>query len=196
VIVDDIGRVLAAEAPERPVIVGLSIGGLYAARAVLAGVPAAGLVFLNTLRVIGPRLKWVGDAMVHYVSMMGIPGFIGATFPLLVNEEFAEAQRPNFLKGGYQPLPDSHGHMNLMRNSLTADWDLPYEDLTLPVLSITGLQDRVFFEPAVVDRLFARLPQARREDWADAGHLLPLERPAKLAEALAVFGREIEGAAP
>ena len=60
------------------------------------------------------------------------------------------------------------------------------------MLSVTGLHDRVFRDPDVIDRLFARLPDAQREDWDDCGHLVPLERPEKLATTLARFGAEVE----
>jgi pimeloyl-ACP methyl ester carboxylesterase len=60
------------------------------------------------------------------------------------------------------------------------------------VLNITGLQDRVFYEAEVVERLYATLADARREDWADCGHLIPIEHPQRLADSLARFGTEIE----
>lgn len=191
-IVEDLKALLAEVAPSRPVLVGLSIGGLYAARAVLEGALAEGLVLLNTLREIGPRIAWVNDALPALAAHGGVNLFLDAFLPLLVNPEFAARARPGFLKGDYQPLPPEHGHMNLMRNSPATDWNIPYEALTLPVLVITGLQDRVFLDIDLVDRLHARLPDARREDWAEAGHLLPQEAPARLAESLARFGREVE----
>ncbi|PWE32448.1 hypothetical protein DDZ14_10315 [Maritimibacter sp. 55A14] len=191
VIADDLCRLIAEVAPPRPILTGLSIGGLYAARAVLAGAPAQGLVLLNTLREIGPRIAWVNDAMPLLVGHGGVGLFLDAIFPMLVNPEMAEKVRPTFLKGDYAPLDPEHGHMNLMRNAGATDWDLPYEKLTLPVQVITGLQDRVFLDPDAVDRLYRRLPDARRDDWEDAGHLLPQEVPAKLADALARFGREL-----
>lgn len=194
-IVADLRRLLETVAPARPVLVGLSIGGLYAARAVLEGARAEGLILLNTLREIGPRIAWVNDALPALVAHGGVPLFLDALFPLLVNQDFAAKARPNFLKGGYAPLDPAHGHMNLMRNSVATDWELPYERLMLPTLVVTGLQDRVFLDREVVDRLYARLPDARREDWLDAGHLLPQERPEALAESLARFGAEIEGRA-
>jgi pimeloyl-ACP methyl ester carboxylesterase len=194
-IVADLRRLLDALAPERAVLVGLSIGGLYAARAVLARARAEGLVLLNTLREIGPRIAWVNDALPALVAHGGVQLFLDALFPLLVNQDFAAKARPNFLKGGYAPLDAEHGHMNLMRNSVATDWDLPYERLALPTLVVTGLQDRVFLDREVVDRLYGRLPDARREEWEDAGHLLPQERPETLAESLARFGAEIEGRA-
>ncbi|NBB97036.1 MAG: alpha/beta fold hydrolase [Alphaproteobacteria bacterium] len=191
VIVEDLRRLLAEVAPARAVLVGLSIGGLYAARAVLAGTQAEGLVLLNTLREIGPRIAWVNDAMGELVAHGGVGLFLDALFPLLVNAEFAAAARGNFLKGGYAPMDPAHGHMNLMRNAAATDWALDYGALDLPVLVVTGLQDRVFLDREVVDRLFATLPNGQREDWADAGHLLPQERPEKLADGLARFGASL-----
>jgi len=194
VIVADLRRLIDHLAPERPILVGLSIGGLYAAKAVLAGQAAAGLVLLNTLRVIGPRIAWVNDAMTKLVAHGGVGLFLDALFPLLVNEEKVAQARPNFLKGPYEPLDPAHGHMNLMRHAAETDWAIDWSALALPVLSITGLEDRVFLNRADVDRLYAKLPDARREDWADAGHLLPQERPERLADSLARFGSEIEAA--
>ncbi|MET4127300.1 alpha/beta hydrolase [Roseovarius sp. MBR-6] len=190
VIVADLERLLAEVSPARPILVGLSIGGLYAARAVLNGAQVQGLVLLNTLREIGPRIDWVNTAMAQIVEHGGVSLFLDALFPLLVNGDFAAKARGNFLKGGYAPLPPEHGHMNLMRNAAHADWALDYSTLTLPVLVITGLQDRVFLDREVVDRLYATLPDARREDWAEAGHLLPQEAPDRLAASLARFGAE------
>ena len=191
-IVDDLKRLLDALKPARPILVGLSIGGLFAAQAHLGGAAAEGLVLLNTLREIGPRLAWVNDAMATISTEGGVQLFVDAMFPLLVNAEFAAAARPNFLKGGYEKPDPKHGHINLMRNGGAADWDLPYERLALPTLVITGAQDRVFYDADIVDRLYQRLPDARRALWEDAGHLLPLERPERLATSLADFGAELE----
>ena len=191
-IIDDLRALLDSLAPARPVLVGLSIGGLFAAHAVLRGARAEGLVLLNTLRRIGPRIAWVNDALPHLVARGGVRLFLDAMFPLLVNEEFAAAARGGFLSDDpYTSLDPAHGHMNLMRHSTAADWDVPYETLTLPVHCITGLQDRVFLDMGDVDALYARLPDATREEWADTGHLIPQERPEKLADALAVFGARL-----
>jgi pimeloyl-ACP methyl ester carboxylesterase len=191
VIVEDLVQLLTQVAPTRPILVGLSIGGLYAARAVLAGAQAEGLVLLNTLREIGPRIDWVNTAMARIVAHGGVGLFLDALFPLLVNGDFAAKARGNFLKGDYAPLPPEHGHMNLMRNAAATDWNLDYSALALPVLVITGLQDRVFLDRDIVDRLYATIPVARREDWAEAGHLLPQEAPERLAASLTRFGQEI-----
>jgi len=194
-IVADLGRLLGALAPQRPVLVGLSIGGLFAAQAVLAGAAASGLVLLNTLREIGPRIAWINDALPAIVAQGGVALFMDALFPLIVNQEFAATARPGFLKGGYQPMDPDHPHLNLMQHAGAADWGIDWAALDLPVLNITGLQDRVFYEPETVDRLYATLPDARREDWADCGHLIPIERPERLATSLARFGVKLEAQA-
>ena len=172
-------------------LVGLSIGGLFAAQAILGGAAASGLVLLNSLREIGPRIAWINDALPAIVAQGGVRLFMDALFPLLVNQEFAAAARPDFLDGGYRPMDPDHPHLDLMRHAVAADWGIDWSALDLPVLNITGLQDRVFLDPEVVGRLCATLPDARREDWADCGHLIPIERPERLAESLARFGAEI-----
>jgi pimeloyl-ACP methyl ester carboxylesterase len=194
-IVEDLQRLLGELRPQRPVLVGLSIGGLFAAQAVLGGSRADGLVFLNTLREIGQRIAWVNDALPALAAHGGVQLFLDALFPLLVNQEMAGQARPNFLKGGYEPMDPEHPHLNLMRHAPEADWEIDWSALDMPILNITGLQDRVFLEPEVVDRLYATLADARREDWPDCGHLIPVERPAQLAESLVRFGNELEGRA-
>ncbi len=194
-IVDDLTALMASLAPQRPVLVGLSIGGLFAAQAVLAGADAAGLVLLNTLRVIGPRIAWINNALPLIAAHGGVQLFMDMSFPLIVNPDFAAAARPNFLKGNYQPMDPGHPHLNLMRHAGEADWNVDWSRLALPVLNITGLQDRVFYDAEVVDRLYRLLPDARREDWPDCGHLVPIERPDRLAASLARFGAEIEARA-
>jgi pimeloyl-ACP methyl ester carboxylesterase len=190
-IVDDLVRLIDSLQPSIPILVGLSIGGLYAAQAYARARQASGLVLLNTLREINPRIAWINEALPHYVAIGGTSLFMGLMMPLLTNSEFAANARPKFLAGPYEPLDPAHGHANLMRNSVETDWNFDWASLDLPVLSITGLHDRVFRDPAVIDRLYALLPDARREDWDNAGHLLPLERPQRLVESLAAFGREI-----
>lgn len=190
-IVDDICTLMEKVSVARPILTGLSIGGLYAAQARARGAAARGIVLLNTLREINPRIAWINEALPHYVAMGGAALFMGLMMPLLTNPEFSASVRGNFLKGPYAPIDPDHGHANLTRNSVSTDWGFDWSSLDLPVLVVTGLHDRVFRDAEVIDRLFKELPDARREDWDDAGHLLPLEWPERLAESLARFGREV-----
>jgi pimeloyl-ACP methyl ester carboxylesterase len=190
-IVKDIVSLTGAIKPQRPVLVGLSIGGLFAAQAIRAGVSATGLVLLNTLREIGPRIRWVNDALPLFAATTGVHFMMDAMFPMLVNPDFLEKTRANALTGEIAPLAEDHPHFNLMSNSTKTDWNFPWETLSLPVLNITGLCDRVFYDERVVNRLMAKMPDLRRLDWEDCGHLVPLERPEALERALAAFGAEL-----
>ncbi|MFK7941633.1 MAG: alpha/beta fold hydrolase [Paracoccaceae bacterium] len=190
-IIEDLVRICNELKPKKPVLVGLSVGGLFAAHAIRTGVEATALVYLNTIREIGPRIAWVNDALGIFAASTGVGVMMDATFPMLVNPEFLTAARPNMLKGQIAPLPADHPHANLMRNSASADWAFPWDTLTLPTLNITGLCDRVFLDKPIVDGWLDRLADVERVEWADCGHLVPLERPEKLVGALASFGSRL-----
>lgn len=186
-IVNDAVSLLQAVRPDNPIFVGLSIGGLYAAQAWLAGAAANKLVLINTLRIDGPRLKWIGDALVRAVEIGGLDLFRDMFLPLLMNETWIKAHRHQFLgdPAGYTPLAKESGTYKLLSEAgPSAEWDLPYERLTLPTLVVTGLQDHVFFESRAVDALFQRLPRARRLDLPGAGHLIPGEHPQQVVDIL------------
>ncbi|MGD2024284.1 MAG: alpha/beta fold hydrolase [Desulfobacterales bacterium] len=193
-IVADAVELLAALSPVRPILVGLSIGGLFASRVWLAGGEAIGLVLINTLRREGPRLKWIGDALVLAVEVGGLPLFRDLFLPLLMSEDWLQKNRPDFLQtnADYTALEASSGHYKLLSEAgRNADWNLPYEQLTVPTLVITGLQDHVFLEKDVVETLFAKIPDGRRIDMPAAGHLIPSEQPEALADAFVLFAKEI-----
>jgi pimeloyl-ACP methyl ester carboxylesterase len=193
-IVDDAIGLLDKVKPPRPIMVGLSIGGLFAARAWLKGAEALGLVLINTLRRDGPRLKWIGDALVRAAEVGGLDLFRDLFLPLLMNEEWLEINRSSFVKprAEYTALSPESGHFKLLAEAgREADWDLPYERLDLPILIVTGLQDHVFLEEDVVNNLFSKLPRGRRIDMPDAGHLIPAERPEALVDSLLSFIKEV-----
>lgn len=194
-VVEDALRLLQQVRPPRPVLVGLSIGGLFAAQSLLKGAEAAGLVLINTLRKDGARLRWIGDALVRAVEVGGLELFRDLFLPLLMNEDWLAAQRENFIKAGtvYTPLDPSSGHYKLLAEAgRTADWNLAYEKISIPTLVITGLQDHVFLEKDAVEELLARLPEVQRVDLPEAGHLIPAEQPQLLTDALLAFAKEVE----
>lgn len=187
-IAEDLGRVVAHVKPPLPILVGLSIGGLFAAQAHLAGTPAIGLVLVNTLRKPSPRLQWINEAMVAMARYGGSRLLMTANLPMLVNPEQLAAMRPAILSGEpYAPMDPKDGLMRLMEGSLEADWDLPYEKLRVPVLLLTGLHDRVFRVDEDVAALAARIASRKSIVFEDAGHLIPAERPAKFTAALLDF---------
>jgi pimeloyl-ACP methyl ester carboxylesterase len=192
-IVADAVKLITSVKPARAIFVGLSIGGLFASRAWLKGTDAAGLVLINTLRRDGPRLRWISDALVRSVKVGGLTLFRDLFLPLLMNENWLQENRSNFLVSNpqYAPLDPDSGHFKLLSEAgRKSDWDLPYEQLKLPTLVITGLQDHVFLEKDVIAELFSSLPNGQRFDMPDAGHLIPAEQPEELAELLISFAKE------
>jgi 3-oxoadipate enol-lactonase len=194
-IVGDARKLMAELQPQRPILCGLSIGGLFALQSWLAGLgdmKASGLVLINTLRRDGARLRWINDALVRCAEVGGLQLFRDLFVPLLFNEEWQEENRGKFLlQQNYVPLGEGDGHYNLLKNGGSADWNQPYEKLTLPVLVVTGLQDHVFLDRDDVELLYHRLPDARHIEMADAGHMIPAERPVELVDDLLAFAREV-----
>lgn len=187
-IVADASALLEHVRPPRPVMVGLSIGGLFAARTVLAGAEARALVLLNTLRKPGVRLAWINDAVLRCMELGGADLVRDMFAPMLMAEPTLEAMRPDaFPTTPYTPLAADSPMARLVRDCVDADWDVPYESLDLPVLVVTGLKDRMFFESDAVNELILRLPDPHRVDFPDAGHLIPAEKPVELAEAIMDF---------
>lgn len=192
-IVADLRRLLETLRPVRPVLVGLSIGGLYAARAILDGAEAHALVLLNTLRKPGVRLDWLNAAVVRVMEVAGPLLMRDLMSPLLFGPTWLAAHRAECLLPDtrYLPLDPASGQMELLRRMGEADWAVPWERLDLPTLVVSGLCDRVFYDASDVAELAARLPRARRVDLEDAGHMLPVEAPDRLAAALLAFAREL-----
>ncbi len=194
-IVQDLQTLLREIDPPAPIMTGLSIGGLFAAQAVLSGTKARALVLINTLRRPTARLDWINDAMVKAVATGGLPLLLDMLLPMLVNDDYLATMRAARLgPEPYQPMDPDDGLFNLMRHAGAADWDVAYEALDLPVLIMTGLKDRVFYDADDVAALSARIAHAESVVFDDAGHLIPMERPGRTAEALSAFAARLKAA--
>lgn len=183
-IVDDSVALIKAVAPRHPVYVGLSIGGLFAAQAHFAGVPCDGLLFINTLRKAGPRLNWTNRAA-HRAALIGGGRLIqDLMLQHLTGPAWQAANSGSFLKDdAYEPLDPDSGAARLLGAGIGADWNIAYEQLTMPVTVLSGLQDHVFYEAADVAELTERMPNAETIDISDIGHLVTMERPAAITRA-------------
>jgi 3-oxoadipate enol-lactonase len=113
-IVADAVALIRALAPVRPVFVGLSIGGLFAARAHLGGAPCEALLLINTLRKPGLRLAWV-NAAVHRAALTGGSRLIQDLFmPLLAGPAWLAANREGLLRAErYEPIDPASGVASL-----------------------------------------------------------------------------------
>jgi 3-oxoadipate enol-lactonase len=192
-IVADLKRLLAALAPPAPILVGLSIGGLFAAQAILESAPARALVLINTLRKPGVRLDWINQATFALARLGGTRLVLEANAPLIFNPAHLAAMRSNaFGAAPYQPLRAEEGLYRLFESSLGADWNLPWERLALPVLNLTGPHDRLFFVAEDVEALAARLPDAKQKVFAGSGHMIPVEQPREFAGELLEFAQALQ----
>lgn len=191
-IVKDLIALMEHVTPPKPVITGLSIGGLFAARAILKGVPAEALVLINTLRKPGLALDWVNEAITRAAALGGSQLVMDMFLPMLVGPAKLSELRANCLGGAaYKPADPDSGLMRLLENSRSVNWDIPYEDLTLPVLVLTGLRDRVFYNAGDVAELLARLPNAQQTEFPELAHLIPAEDGAAVVDALASFAAKL-----
>jgi len=191
-IVDDLDRLCDAIRPKNPVLVGLSIGGLFAAQAYARGTAADGIVLINTLRKPTERLEWINTAMAHGVAAGGFRLIMELTLPMLVNPDQLAKMRGDVQTGAaFEPIDPADGGYRLMVESVATDWDFPWERLTVPALVMVGLHDRVFYIADDVDALSARIPNTTRIDFPDAGHLIPIERPGAFTEALLDFAKTV-----
>lgn len=187
-IVADLQDVASQRTVDAPILVGLSIGGLFAARAFLKGTPAAGLVLINTLRKPGLTLDWTNEAVYRAARLGGSQLVMDMFLPMLLGPDKLADMRANCLgETPYEPLAENSGILKLIERSRDADWDVPYENLDLPTLVITGGRDRVFLDRDAVSGLMQRLPDARQVELADVGHLVPVEDPAAVSDNLLQF---------
>lgn len=193
--VADLQALLAHVDPPEPVLTGLSIGGLFATKACLAGVGAAGIVYLNTLRAPGLTLNWINEAIYRTASLGGPALIMDLFLPMLVGPAQLARMRANCLgDAGYSPLAAENGVLRLLGGGRFADWNVDWSRVTMPVLNVTGLRDRVFYNAADVARILEQFPDAQAVALPDVGHLIPAEAPEDLARLLIGFGARLNAA--
>lgn len=192
-ITSDLQKLLAHLQIPNPVLVGLSIGGLYAAKAYLGGSAAVALVLVNTLRKIGPRIAWMNDATVRMMEVGGPALLRDIISPLIFGPRWLAANRGEFLKENpaYDPVDRESGIYNLLRHMGAADWDIPYEQLKCPVLVVTGPHDRIFYDPSILEELSGRIPDAQNVIIPEAGHMLPAECGVEFSKTLLDFAQNL-----
>ena len=163
---------------ENIVLIGLSIGGLYAAMSLFNGVQAKGLVLINTLRKPSERLNWINNAMANAVKFGGTSLILDMTLPVVASPKFLSKMKDNALKyENYLGLDDYNGVSKLMHGGFTTNWDFDWGKLDLPVLVLTGHFDKVFRIEEDINDLIKRIKNVRRIEIPECGHLIPLEDP-------------------
>ena len=190
VIVDDLLKLLNEVKPHKPVLVGLSIGGLFAAQAIQREGRAEGLVLVNTLRKPSVRLDWINQSTSRAFSLGGRQLLMDLMAPMLINpDKLSELRADTLEEVRYEPISAKDGHMNLMRNAASADWDFPWQNLMIPTLVMTGRHDRVFLVEDDILELSSKISNVTRVNFDNAGHLIPMERPIEFSKEILNFLR-------
>jgi len=189
-IVADAIRLLKKVEPQNPVFIGLSVGGLYAAKVHLGkeSYPCLGLVLINTLREIGPRLSWINKSLVRLVETGGLDLLRDVYSPLLFGEKWQAQNRENFLKSySYTPIKKNDGAWHLLKAGENTMWNVNWETINVPVFNITGLQDQIFRNDKVIAEMLTEFQNIKSIEYKDAGHMIPVEIPEQLAKDILKF---------
>jgi len=192
VIVNDLCLLIEKLKLKNVILVGLSIGGLYAALALEKDIKILGLVLINTLRKNNLRLSWINENMVNVASYGGTSLLMDFNMPVIASPSFLKKMKPNALNPeNYKGLDKNSGIYKLMKGSLTANWDIHWSKIDVPVLLMTGHHDKVFRVPNDIDDIANSIKKIERIEFPDCGHLIPLEKPTVFAEYIIKFAKKL-----
>ena len=166
----------------------MSVGGLFAAQAIQNGVQAEGLVLINTLRKPGLRLDWINKSTFRAFKAGGRELLLGLMAPMSFGpSKLAEMRCEALKEDKYKITAEKDGHLNLMRNAVLADRNFPWHDLDIAIVVMTSLHDRVFFVNQDFLELSALMPNMKRINFEDAGHMIPIEQPKQFTDERVIF---------
>ena len=192
IIVNDLCLLIEKLQLQNIILVGLSIGGLYATLALEKGIKILGLVLINTLRKNNLRLSWINETMVNVASYGGISLLMDFNMPVIASPSLLEKMKPSALNPeNYRGLDKNSGIFKLMKGSLTANWDIDWSRIDVPVLLMTGHHDKVFRIPNDIDEIANSIKKIERIEFPDCGHLIPIEKPNVFVEYLIKFAKKL-----
>ena len=188
---DDVTELMSANGVNQAVLVGVSVGGLIALRAVLDNPKRViGLVLSDTAAKIGDEAIW--NARIETVEEQGLAALADGTLLRWFSEEFREANEPLI-----------HGYGNMVARCPAAgyratcaalrDEDLRHRlsEVQLATLVICGSED-ASTPPPLVQELASSLPRARFELIDGAGHLPMADSPEAFTAVLTDYLNEVE----
>ena len=192
IIVSDLCLLIDELKIQNIVLVGLSIGGLYATLALEKGIKSKGLVLINTLRKNNSRLRWINETMVNVARYGGTSLLMDFNMPVIASPSFLEQMKSKALNpNNYIGLEETSGILKLMQGSLSANWDLDWSKINVPVLIMTGHHDKVFRVPSDIDDIIKTMKNTKRIELEDCGHLIPIEKPQEFADYINKFVKNL-----
>ena len=178
-IVSDLLNLIKFVNPKNVVLIGLSIGGLYAAKAIKKGLNAKGLVLINTLRKPSERLDWINKAASNAAEFAGTSIIMDLLMPVIASPDFLLKIKNNALDvNNYKGLSPNDGINKLMKGGFRANWEFQWSSLNITTMVMTGHYDKVFRVPNDIDNLINSMKKVVRIEIPECGHLIPLEQPA------------------
>ncbi len=130
--------------------------------------------------------------MVRLAETGGLDLLRDVYLPLLLNENWQTDNRAGFLKNGvYTPIATDDGALHLLKAGEATSWDVNWHDIKIPVLNITGLQDRIFRDDSVIEKMLECFADVKALQYANAGHMIPSEDPNRLARDLIQFAKTL-----
>ena len=139
-IVSDLLKLIDYIKPKNIILIGLSIGGLYASMALEKGLDAKGIVLINTLRKPSERLNWINNAMLNAIKLGGTNLILDMVMPVMASPNFLKKLQNDALKyENYLGLEDYDGLSKLMYGGFTANWNFNWNIIKIPSLIMTGL---------------------------------------------------------
>ena len=191
-LVDDLSGVIDVLGLHRPVVVGLSLGGITAqGLAIRHPGKARALVLMATAPHLPPRENWLGRADTVTKQGMGVivDGIMGRWFtPAMAH---TAPGRLAFLREKFLAL-DPMGYAACCRALADTDWRQALGSIAVPTLVVAGEHDPVT-TPAMMRDLADAIPGARFEIVTDSSHIFVAERPDEANALLSAFLKEHAG---
>lgn len=178
-------------------LLGHSIGGMVAQEFALHFPEhVRSLVLVATTSAFGSRdgefqRRFIAERTAPLDAGHGMAALARELVPGLLGDD-PDPQAPALAEGSMAAVPEA-AYRAALECLVTFDRRAALGDYRMPVLLVAGERDRLA-PAAVMQRMAARIPDARCVVLPGAGHLLPLERPRELAVVVSEFLQAIERA--
>ena len=185
-LVDDLAGVIDAFGLDKPVVVGLSLGGITAqGLAIRHPGKVRALVLMATAPYLPPRQNWLDRA--ELVTAQGLGAIVDAIMQRWFTPGMAESDpgRLAFLKQKFL-AGDPVGYAACCRALADFDWRKQLGDITLPTLVVAGEQDPVT-TPDMMKALAEAIPGSRLEVIPKGSHIFVAERAEESNALLSAF---------
>lgn len=188
--IDDLAALLDHLHIKRPVLAGVSVGGLIAQGFALRH-PArlAGLILCDTAPKVGDAAMW--NARIAAVRENGLAAIADGVTARWFTDTFRRHRAPDL--AGWRTMLErmpAAGYIGTCASLRDADLRDRIGAITVPTLAVAGAED-LSTPPDLVRDMASRIPGARFEIIPDCGHIPSIEQPEALAALMRQFLEEV-----